>query len=66
MANNWTDLKRAISGFSKAQLLGLVQDLYRSNERNREFLHARFLVEAKGADLSPYKKRIEAALVPTR
>lgn len=66
MAKNWTDIKGAISGFSKAELLGLVQDLYRSNERNREFLHARFLVGDKGADLAPYKKRIKAALVPGR
>ncbi len=64
MANNWTDIKREVSGFSKVQLLGLVQDLYRSNERNREFLHARFLAEDKGADLTPYKARIEAALMP--
>lgn len=66
MANNWTDIKRVVSGFSKAQLLGLVQDLYRSNERNREFLHTRFLAEGKGADLTPYKTRIEAALMPKR
>ena len=64
MKKNWSDLKREISGFSKVQLLGLVQDLYRSNERNREFLHARFLAEDNGADLTPYKKRIEAALLP--
>lgn len=59
---NWTDIKRTVSGFSRVELLGLVQDLYRANERNREFLHARFLVEE--VDLTPYKTRIKAALVP--
>ena len=63
---NWTDIKRTVSGFSKAQLLGLVQDLYRANECNREFLHARFLVEDGGPDLTPYKKKIKAALTPRR
>lgn len=66
MANNWTDIKRSIAGFSKVQLLGLVQDLYRSNERNREFLHARFIAEGREANLTPYKKRIKAALMPER
>lgn len=61
---NWTDIKRKVSGFSRTELLGLVQDLYRANERNREFLHARFLVEE--VDLTPYKTRIKAALVPKR
>ena len=51
-----------MSGFSRVQLVGLVQDLYRADSKNQDFLHARFLVSDGGTDLSPYKKQIKAAI----
>lgn len=66
MSKNWTAIKRALSGFSRVQLLGLVQDMYRADPKNQGFLHARFLVSDEGTDLSPYKKRIKAAINPSR
>ena len=66
MTKNWTAIKGALSGFSRVQLLGLVQDLYRADPKNQDFLHARFLVSEKGSDLSPYKRRIKAAINPSR
>ena len=66
VAKNWTALKGALSGFSREQLLGLVQDLYRADPRNQDFLHARFLAADGGTDLSPYKTRIKAAINSNR
>lgn len=66
MTKNWTAIKGALSGFSRVQLLGLVQDLYRADPRNQDFLHARFLGSDEGTDLAPYKKRIKAAINPGR
>lgn len=66
VTKNWTAIKGALSGFSRIQLVGLVQDLYRADPKNQDFLHARFLVSDGGTDLSPYKKRIKAAINPSR
>lgn len=55
-----------MSDFSREQLLGLVQDLYRADPRNQDFLHARFLASDGGTDLSPYKTRISSAINPNR
>ncbi|MFV0513974.1 MAG: hypothetical protein ACK5MY_10145 [Jhaorihella sp.] len=66
MTKNWTAIKGALSEFSRVQLLGLVQDLYRADPRNQEFLHARFLVSGEETDIAPYKKRIKAAINPSR
>ncbi len=66
MTKNWTAIKGALSGFSRVQLLGLVQDLYRADTKNQDFLHARFLVSGGGTDLLPFKKRIKAAIKPSR
>jgi hypothetical protein len=49
----WSDVKTQLLEFDRAQLLGLVQDLYASNKDNKAFLHARF---GLGDDpLEPYK-----------
>ena len=66
MTKNWTAIKGALSGFSRVQLLGLVQELYRADSKNQDFLHARFLVSDEGTDLSPYMKRIKVAINPSR
>ena len=66
MAKNWTAIKGALSGFSRVQLLGLVQDMHRADPKNQDFLHARLLVSDEGTDLSPNKKRIKAAINPSR
>src|SRR6056297_4088237 len=57
---SWKDVKPVLSGFSSTQLLGLVQDLYRLNEENASFMHARFLSEdTKQGHLAPYMTRIQ-------
>lgn len=62
---SWKDIKPALSGFSSAQLLGLVQDLYRLNNQNAAFMHARFLRDLTQDDhLIMYKNRIAQAISP--
>ena len=62
---SWKDIKPVLSEFSSAQLLGLVQDLYRFSDQNASFMHARFLRDDKGQDhLTPYKNRIRKAICP--
>ena len=64
---SWKDIKPVVSGFSSAQLLGLVQDLYRLNAENASFMHARFLSgDAKKDHLTPYMTRIQRAISPTQ
>lgn len=59
---NWSGLKRHLSGFDRAALLGLIQDLYAASKDNQAFLHARF---ALGGDvLEPYKKTIAGGVSP--
>jgi hypothetical protein len=38
---SWRDVKQTMSHWSADQLRGLVQDLYRLNAANADFLHAR-------------------------
>ncbi len=53
---SWSDVKKAIAGLDRADLVGLVSDLYASSDANKNFLHARFSI---GHDvLVPYKKII--------
>jgi hypothetical protein len=65
---SWKDIKPVVSGFSSAQLLGLVQDLYRLNAENASFMHSRFLSEGdtKKDHLNPYMTRIQRAISPTQ
>jgi hypothetical protein len=58
----WADVKINLASFGRAALLGVLQDLYASDEANRAFLHARF---GLGDDpLQPYKKTIDRCLWP--
>jgi hypothetical protein len=62
---SWRDVKQAISHWSEDQLRGLVQDLYRLNTANADFLHARLLPDtADDQLLDPYKRRIREAICP--
>lgn len=58
----WADVKINLASFDRAALLGVLQELYASDEANRAFLHARF---GLGDDpLQPYKKTIDRCLWP--
>src|SRR5580704_11679563 len=58
----WTDVKAKLAGFDRAELLGLVRDLYDAHRDNQAFLHARF---GLGADvLKPYKETLDRWLWP--
>jgi hypothetical protein len=61
-AATWSDVKTKLGDFDRANLLGLVQDLYTASKDNQNFLHARF---GLGCDvLKPYKAIIERWLWP--
>ena len=61
----WKTVKAKIARWNKAQLAGLVRDLYGLNKTNADFLHARLLGDADLAQsLEPYKQRISEALNP--
>ena len=58
----WAEVKAHLASFDRTALLGVLQDLYAADERNRAFLHARF---GLGEDpLQPYKNTIDASLCP--
>jgi len=59
---SWADIKVHLSGFDRAGLLALVQDLYAASKENQAFLHARFNL---GDDLlKPYKRTIDRWICP--
>ena len=59
---SWEDIKKSIKDFETSRLIDLVADLYQLSEKNRIFLHARFL---GGSDsLQKYKKIISDCLYP--
>lgn len=58
----WADVKIKLASFDRAALLGVLQDLYASDETNRAFLHARFGLGDH--PLQPYKKTIDRCLWP--
>ena len=61
----WKTIKTKTAGLNKAQLIGLVQDLYGLNKTNADFLHARLSGAAKHAQsMEPYKQRIREAVSP--
>lgn len=43
LKQNWTEVKKQLKYCSERDLLGLVQDLYRLNRDNKEYLHLKFL-----------------------
>ena len=58
----WTDVKKKLAGFGRAELLDLLHDLYAVNKENQTFLHARFCVSEDV--LQPYKEAIDRWLWP--
>ena len=58
----WAEVKTHLASFDRAALLGMLQDLYAADERNRAFLHARFGLGEN--PLQPYKKIIDGSLWP--
>ena len=58
----WTDVKAKLADLDRANLMGLVQDLYAAHKDNQTFLHTRF---GLGEDvLKPYKETLERWLWP--
>ncbi len=58
----WTIVKVKLATFDRAELLGLVRNLYAAGKENRTFLHARFGLSEDV--LEPYKQTIERWLWP--
>jgi len=59
---SWSDIKKALAGYDRVALIGLISDLYASSAQNKSFLHARF---STGMDaLKPYLKIIDDTLYP--
>lgn len=63
----WSQIKAELKHWDKAQLTGLIQDLFRHSQDNRDFLAARLLSETLGEQTrAPYLGRIEAAFYDKR
>lgn len=61
---SWSDIKNSIVGYSHAELIALIKDLYSINAQTKTFLQSRF---STGMDaLNPYIEIVESALVPDR
>ena len=59
---SWTDVRASLLKFDRADLQGLIQDLYVTSKDNRAFLHARL---GLGSDpLGPYKATISRWINP--
>jgi hypothetical protein len=57
----WSDIKTALSGFSREALLALVRELCDLSPDNKQFLHTRF---QPGESLTPYKAIITKCMYP--
>lgn len=58
----WTNVKAKLASFDRAELLGLIQDLYAAHKDNQTFLHTRL---GLGEDvLKPYMDTIERWVSP--
>ena len=63
----WRDVKKVIGQWPSDDLVGLLQDLYRFDAANADFLHVRLLSASTGEDgLAPYKERIRKAVSPAQ
>ncbi|NLX23221.1 MAG: hypothetical protein GXY55_16340, partial [Phycisphaerae bacterium] len=63
----WSQIKAKLKHWDRAQLTGLIQDLFGHSPDNRDFLAARLLRDSIGEDvLVPYLKRIETAFYDKR
>ena len=58
----WTDVKTTLADFDRAQLLGVIADLYSASRDNQTFLHARF-TDGESV-LQPYKDAISRWVYP--
>ena len=59
---SWSEVKTKLVDFDRADLLGLLQDLYAANKDNQAFLHARLSLGDEV--LKPYKVTIDRWLWP--
>jgi hypothetical protein len=58
----WSDIKRQLQSLEDAELLALIQGLFKLSVENRAFLASHLLSAAAGqALLQPYRERIERA-----
>jgi len=63
----WSQIKAKLKHWDRAQLAGLIQDLFGHSQDNRDFLAARLLRDSIGDQvLAPYLKRIETAFYDNR
>ena len=59
---SWSEVKARLKHWDRAQLAGLIQDLFDRSQENRDFLTTRLLAEpGDAAALAPYLTRVEAA-----
>jgi hypothetical protein len=55
-APTWSELKRKLTDLDRADLLGLLQDLYAASKDNQHFLHARFALGDSSSRTLPSPK----------
>lgn len=66
-STGWSVIRRHLNAHSKEALLTLVKDLYDASSSNRNFLHARFQVEAgNGTAIEKYRRMIIEQFYPLR
>ena len=58
--SSWIDVKASIEDYQDFQYIGLIKDLYKLSDKNKNFLHTRCL--AGSVHLQPYKDIIYHAL----
>lgn len=61
--SSWKEIEDIISQFEKAQLIGLIRDLYRLSSDNKNFFITRFSIGDN--PLSEYKKIIQNSVNPS-
>lgn len=61
--SSWNDIKASIDQLDKAQLTGLLGDVYRLSSENKDFFHTRFTTTAEDP-LPRYKGIIQRAIHP--
>lgn len=58
-AVKWTDIKRPLNSWGRAELIGLIHDLFNFSAENKEFLAARLVHDASMvAPIKAYRRRI--------
>ena len=59
---SWTSIKKELASKAPGDLLSLVGDLYRLDDRNRQFICAR--LSSKDEALEGYRLRVKKAMSP--